>query len=198
MRSDTLRRRRFLQAAMSAAAASAISCGRKNPWLFFTIEEAATAAAICERIIPADQDPGGRAAGTVNYIDRQLGGPLAKYRRDYRRGLAATDHTSYSQFGKPFAALAANDQDLLLAAFEEGHVQPDVWRAADARRFFELIRDHTMQGFYGDPRHGGNREYTSWLMLGVPPAPIRGRQLYDLSGEGMARRTRRPRWRSNA
>jgi len=99
--------------------------------------------------------------------------------------LRAIDQASQSQFGKRFAALAAAQQDTLLAAME-------------ARRapFFELIRDHTMQGFYGDPRHGGNREYASWVMLGVPPAPIRGRQLYDLSGQGMARRARRPQWRS--
>jgi gluconate 2-dehydrogenase gamma chain len=33
-----------------------------------------------------------------------------------------------------------------------------------------------MQGFYGDPRHGGNREGVSWKMLGLPYPPIRGRQ----------------------
>jgi gluconate 2-dehydrogenase gamma chain len=47
-----------------------------------------------------------------------------------------------------------------------------------------------MQGFYGDPRHGGNREYASWRMLGVPVAPIRGRQLYDLT-TGLAEEDRR-------
>jgi gluconate 2-dehydrogenase gamma chain len=37
-----------------------------------------------------------------------------------------------------------------------------------------------MQGFYGDPRHGGNREGVSWKMLGLPYPPIRGRLRYDV------------------
>ncbi len=178
MKSNPVQRRKFLQAAAAAAAASAASCGgRSSPWRFFTVEEAATLAAVADRIIPPDQDPGAAAADVVNYIDRQLNGPLKKYRRAYREGLPALAR---------FASLAPAERDALLAGME-------------ARRepFFELVRDHAMQGFYGDPRHGGNREYASWVMLNVPPAPIRGRQLYDLSGEGMTRRTRRPEWRSH-
>jgi len=30
-------------------------------------------------------------------------------------------------------------------------------------------------GFYGDPRHGGNKDRVSWRMLGVADPPIRGR-----------------------
>ena len=33
-----------------------------------------------------------------------------------------------------------------------------------AKEFFDLILAHTMQGFYGDPRHGGNRDAVSCLM----------------------------------
>jgi len=178
MKSRSVPRRKFLQAAAAAAAVSGVSCGgRSSPWLFFTVEEAATVRAISDRIVPPDRDPGAAAADVVNYIDRQLAGPLKRFRRAYREGL--------ERFGTRFASLSLAEQDAQLAAME-------------ARRepFFEMIRDHVMQGFYGDPRHGGNREYASWVMLNVPPAPIRGRQLYDLSGEGMARRTRRPKWRS--
>jgi gluconate 2-dehydrogenase gamma chain len=42
-----------------------------------------------------------------------------------------------------------------------------------------LILAHTRQGFYGDPRHGGNRNRVSWKMIGVPFPPIRGREHYD-------------------
>jgi gluconate 2-dehydrogenase gamma chain len=187
MNSNLVRRRRFLQAAAAAAAGAAVSCGRRStPWWFLTLEEAVTISAVCDRIIPPDRDPGAASADVVVYIDRQLVGPLKKYQRAYRDGVLAIDLASHAQFGKRFAALAFPQQDRLLSSME-------------ARRapFFDLVRDHTMQGFYGDPRHGGNREYASWVMLDVPPAPIRGRQLYDLSGEGMARSTRRPRWRSN-
>ena len=33
----------------------------------------------------------------------------------------------------------------------------------------------TRQGFYGDPRHGGNRDAASWKMLALPFPPVRGR-----------------------
>jgi gluconate 2-dehydrogenase gamma chain len=155
-----------LQGAVSAAAAGAVGCSRRSsPWWFFTTQEAETAGAICERIIPADQDPGALAAGVVNYLDLQLTGPLKKHQRLYRRGIESVEELARARFGRRFAALAAAQQDTILEAIAN-------------RPFFALIRDHTMQGFYGDPRHGGNREYASWLMLGVPPAPIRGRLPY--------------------
>jgi gluconate 2-dehydrogenase gamma chain len=47
--------------------------------------------------------------------------------------------------------------------------------------FFSLILSHTMQGFYGDPRHGGNRGRASWKMLNLPYPPILGRLHYDLT-----------------
>jgi len=46
--------------------------------------------------------------------------------------------------------------------------------------FFELVRSHTFQGFYGSPRHGGNRDGVSWRMLGLPEPPLLGRAQYDL------------------
>jgi len=51
------------------------------------------------------------------------------------------------------------------------------------RTFFELVRDHTMEGYYGSPRHGGNRDAVSWRMLGLPEPPPLGRSQYDL-GKG--------------
>ncbi|HEX8984514.1 MAG TPA: gluconate 2-dehydrogenase subunit 3 family protein [Bryobacteraceae bacterium] len=197
MRSDTLRRRRFIQLAASAASATAVSCGGGgSPWRCLSVSEAETAAAIADRVVPADQDAGAAAAGVVNYIDRQLKGPLKKYRRMYHEGLAAIESASAARFGKRFAAVPPEQQDELLTAFETGKAPKEVGDPDKAKNFFELIRDHTMQGYYGDPRHGGNREYVSWRMLGVPPVPVRGRNLYDLSGEGMSSRPRRTKWRS--
>ena len=36
-----------------------------------------------------------------------------------------------------------------------------------AAAFFQMVVDHTMQGFYGSPKHGGNRGEASWKMLGI-------------------------------
>ncbi len=46
--------------------------------------------------------------------------------------------------------------------------------------FFNLVRSHTLQGYYGSPRHGGNRNAVSWRMLGLDEPPLRGRAQYDL------------------
>jgi gluconate 2-dehydrogenase gamma chain len=48
------------------------------------------------------------------------------------------------------------------------------------RAFFELVRNHTFEGYYGSPRHGGNRDAVSWRMLGLPEPPPLGRAQYDL------------------
>jgi gluconate 2-dehydrogenase gamma chain len=164
-----VRRRRFLELGIAAAAGSMAACGGGQR-RFLTLDELQTVDAICEQFIPADQDPGARAAGVVNYIDTQLAGRFKKHREAYQKGIAAVNAASVGRFGKPFAALPFDQQTGLLRQLEK----PEA-------RFFSLILQHTMQGFYGDPRHGGNRGCVSWKMLGVPFPPVRGRQHYEIS-----------------
>lgn len=179
-------RRKFIGIAVTAAASSPlVSCsGLMSPWRVLTAAEAQTLGAICERLIPADQNPGAAWAGVVNFIDRQLAGPYKKFRVGYRQGLAGTDQTSQILFGRRFAELDTRRQDEVLRALEKGHAQGGAWKLLSAEQFFDLVLTHTMQGFYGDPRHGGNREAVSWRMLGLPYPPIRGRLRYDLSRPG--------------
>ena len=81
-------RRKFIQVASAAAAGSMVCCtNRKSPWRFFTLEEGQTADAICERLIPSDQDPGASQVGVVNFLDIQLVGPYRRFRASYRHGL---------------------------------------------------------------------------------------------------------------
>ena len=166
------RRRTFLSAGLAAAAGgAAVSCGgsRSGPhWRFFTAEEGRTVDAVCECLIPEDRDPGARQAGVVDYIDIQLTKALKKHQRVYRQGIAMVDATGRKRFGKSFADLAAAQQVDILNDVEQ-----------NARAFFQLILAHTQQGFYGDPRHGGNRNRASWKMLGLPYPQVRGRQRYD-------------------
>ena len=142
-------RRKFLQV---TAAAATVSCSApKKGWRFLTQSEAETLGAICEQLIPADQTPGARWAGVVQYIDRQLTRAFKKHQQTYRDGLSAARRIA----GPDLAASLERDKNL--------------------KPFFDLVVAHTMQGFYGDPRHGGNRDYISWQMLGVPTSPVRGR-----------------------
>ena len=109
MGTGKVRRRRFLQAGATAAAAAAtVSCNsEKSPWRFFTIAEVRTLEAICEQIVPADADPGARQAGVVFFIDRQLMGFHRTFREAYRFGLAGIEETSrkLNEFKKASKAL---------------------------------------------------------------------------------------------
>jgi len=179
-----LSRRKFLQAAVAAAAAagSGIGCSAgRSPWRFLSVDEARTLAAICDQIIPPDEDPGAAWAGVVNYVDRQLCGPLRHLRNSYREGIAAVDKSSRALYGANFVALAEAKQVDLLALMELSRAPREAWKRISSSEFFGLLVDQTMQGFYGDPRHGGNREGTSWKMLGIPYPPIRGRLHYDVN-----------------
>ena len=173
-----LNRRAFLQAALaaSAAAGTGVACSlNETPWRFFTLDEARALAAISDQIIPPDQDPGASWAGVVNYIDRQLCGPYEHLQPIYRRGLAGVDQSSRTLYAKVFADLEANQQIDLLHRLEDRKAPGAIWNQISSAEFFGYVVDHTMQGFYGDPRHGGNREGVSWKMLNLPYPPIRGR-----------------------
>jgi gluconate 2-dehydrogenase gamma chain len=171
MRNGDLRRRRFLQVAASGAAATVSCGGQKSRWRFFSNAEADTLAAICDQIIPPDQDPGASQAGVVQFIDRQLTGFHRKLRPQYRNGIRAINDLARKANGREFASLGAEAQLDVLNAIEQEKLGD-----RSVRTFFNTVVNHTMQGYYGSPRHGGNREWASWKMLGVPPVPVRGRQ----------------------
>ena len=165
---QTLRRRQFLgMGAVATLGGSAVSCSKSNAgrWRFFTPAEALTADAVCEQIIPADQDPGAHDAGVVNYIDLQLTKHFRQHRQTYRKGLATVDAISQAKHGRRFVELPFAVQTQVLRDVQK-----------QAKPFFELILAHTMQGFYGDPRHGGNRDGVSFKMLALPYPPVRGRR----------------------
>lgn len=167
-----LPRRKFLGVSLVAASSAGLtSCGRSGGgpyWRFFSTAEAATVAAICARIIPADDFPSAADAGVPRFIDRQLTGHHRKHQAVYRQGLADLEAICRERFQKRFVELSEDEQDAMLRELEENRTE-----------FFLLIRTHTMQGYYGDPRHGGNRDAVSWKMLGLPDPPVRGRLPYE-------------------
>jgi len=68
------------------------------------------------------------------------------------------DRLAREQFSSAaFVSLQPEQQDQILTLLEKQ-------RSA----FFSLLLEHTMQGFYGDPRHGGNRDRVGWKLIGFP------------------------------
>lgn len=160
-----LTRRQFVAAGALAAVSVAAGCSRhKGNFEFLTAEEASTLAALCDQIIPADDFPSATQAGVITYIDLQLTRHYRRHQRLYRSGLAEAEEFSRSRFGLNVAATSPPQHVATLRMLERQN-----------RRFFELLRNHTMEGYYGSPRHGGNRDAVSWRMIGLTEPPVRGR-----------------------
>jgi hypothetical protein len=62
-----------------------------------------------------------------------------------------------AQPGRAFAALEPAEQDAVLASLEQAKSPAFHW-----------LLETTMEGFYADPRHGGNRNGVSWQLIGFP------------------------------
>jgi gluconate 2-dehydrogenase gamma chain len=144
-----------------------------------TEAEVVTVDAISECLIPADKDPGARAAGVVQFIDRQLKGKLKRDAAFFRQSIQTLEAACHKTQGKAFAELSLEEQTAILAALEKGAGPREFWPEGDDKRAFEMWLAHTMMGFYGSPRHGGNKDYASWTMVGIPPMPVRGRLHYE-------------------
>lgn len=162
-------------------------------WKFFTAQEAATAEAFVERLIPADDlSPSGNDCGCAVYIDRQLAGPYGRSEgfymsgpfqkgtkqqgpqsastpsQDYRTGFAALDKACQAKYGgKRFAELTGDQQDEVIKGLEDGSFKLD---GPDAQDFFKMILKDTQTGFLADPIYGGNKDMASWKMIGFPGA----------------------------
>jgi gluconate 2-dehydrogenase gamma chain len=123
-----------------------------------------TLAAALERLIPSDEHaPGAREIRVERYITESLAGPLREQLPIYERGLLALDAEARSARGLGFAELDPDSLDGLLSRFERGDVP---W--PNAQEFFELLRAHAIEGFLGDPRHGGNAGKAGWTLIGFP------------------------------
>jgi len=125
----------------------------------------AALAALASRLIPADDlGPGAVEAGADNYIATALQEALAAQADSYRAGLATVDDESLRDTGHRFAELDPPRQDELL----------ERWAASGLlAEFVETVREHTIEGFLGDPVHGGNRGRAGWELIGyTPPGPL--------------------------
>jgi gluconate 2-dehydrogenase gamma chain len=167
----TLARRDFVIGTVAAGTAFLSGCrsSRRGGWEFLTEESAGTLKAICDQIIPADDFPSASEAGVLDYIDRQLVRHYRRHQKTYSEGLKQADRISRKCFGSALEGASAERQAAVVSKLE-----------AQNASFFEMVRRHTFEGFYGSPRHGGNRDAVSWRMVGIAEPPQLGRAQYDL------------------
>jgi gluconate 2-dehydrogenase gamma chain len=116
---------------------------------FFDPHQRETVAAAMARIIPTDERPGAREAGTIDFLDRYLSGLDHVYakpdgsgfeklegkraqawqqrldilRDKYAVGVQELDRRADTRFGADFAALTGEQQDEVLTELEKGSRQ---------------------------------------------------------------------------
>lgn len=153
--------------------------GYDSVWRFFSEEESKTVIAFAEQIIPADKDPGATDAGVINFIDKQLVGPYTRFQEDYRKGIPAIENSAKRILRKAFYELEWDEQAHFMGQMESGNLPEEFWEEVSQKSFFNMMLDHTMQGFYGSPRHGGNKNYVSYKMMRLDYPHVIGQNRYE-------------------
>jgi gluconate 2-dehydrogenase gamma chain len=178
-----LDRRTFLKTGVAGFGSLLLmpSCLKQtSSFRFFTDQEAACVVAMCEQIIPADEYGGGATeAGVIHYIDRQLVAVFDYDQVVYQRGIAALQHSCLALYQKRFEGLDPEGQLSCLELLEEEGLPAGHWEGVQQGSFFRLVISHCMQGFYGPPRHGGNKDYMSYRMMGLDFPLVVGRNHYE-------------------
>jgi gluconate 2-dehydrogenase gamma chain len=180
---NKLNRRDFVHLAMLGSGSICIlpGCIRTiNNWRFFTDSEAQLMDALADQIIPPDEWPGGRESGVTNFIDKQLVGPYVRFQLKYKKGMAAIRETCNTRYRKKFEELDWNEQTVLLETMETGMMKEPAWDGHFDMEFFKIIRDHSMQAYYGSPVHGGNKNRMSYKMLNLDYPLIIGQNRYNI------------------
>jgi gluconate 2-dehydrogenase gamma chain len=158
---------------------------------FFTPDEWAFLIAACDRLIPADEHgPGAVDLGVPQYIDRQMGTPWAEGaiwymqgpfhqakpefgyqsaltpKQQYRMGIKAIDAVCRQQFHRNFSDLPADTRDDVLRRIEKGELTSE---DLPLHTFFiGFLLKNVMEGYFGDPMYGGNKDMAAWTMIAYP------------------------------
>lgn len=164
----------------------------KVPLRFFTAAEARVAQAAAERIFPSDASgPGATEAGVVIYIDRQLAGPYGRDKYRYTKPPFVESMPEHGYQGKetPGEIYRAGIRGLDGFAGLKPAEQDQRLRAIQTTNFFRLLRQHTLEGMFSDPMHGGNAGLVGWQLIGYPGPLMSYREEIDkLHGEAFRRK----------
>jgi gluconate 2-dehydrogenase gamma chain len=122
-------------------------------------------AAFVDRLIPKDElGPSASECDVPIYISRALGDYLAGEKPAFIEGLEATDAFARRSQDRAFIELTPDKQDAVLTAMESGNVEG----FANARVFFNRARRLALEGMFGDPYYGGNKNFAGWDLIKYP------------------------------
>lgn len=147
---------RYPAAVRAAEQACRIAAGEDSPALeFLTPEEFAEVETLCSFIIPTDDLPGAREAGSAWFIDRSLADFMSPVANGFRLGLV--DLGNRRRAAHPESASLADLQNADAIAFLKG---------VEETPFFGLVWSLTVWGTFALPEYGGNRNRAGWSIIG--------------------------------
>jgi gluconate 2-dehydrogenase gamma chain len=146
----------------------------------FLPEQRRALATACERILP-----GAGEAGVPVYLERQMARePFSRFLAPtFGRAAELLDSAAREAHGRVFAELPAEAQDAILGRLQAGEVTAPGFQA---RPFFEHLVRFCLEGFLGDPRHGGNRGEVGWRFIGHHACWWSPRRIDSLARRGRA------------
>jgi gluconate 2-dehydrogenase gamma chain len=193
-RPSTLSRRDLLKVAGAAGAAALAPAGlsaapsaaplalpmvpavpASAPLMNLTAAETEILSALVDRLIPSDDlGPGALEAGALRFIDRALSEAESASAAAYRAGLAALDRYARYSRGAAFAELSERDRDSVLIDVQTGAATgAGTGFEGSSAAFFNMVKDHTWQGTFGDPQYGGNTNFVGWDLIRYPGVRLR-------------------------
>jgi choline dehydrogenase-like flavoprotein len=127
--------------------------------------------AVANRMIPEDAWPSATDGGVLTYLELRAREDHATWMDLIEPGLLALDAEALALHGLPFTEISDTEKDKLLHDVQYDRVR--AWPVS-SRHFFDTLLSLVIEGYYGSPDAGGNREGKSWDMLGFRPGLVSG------------------------
>ncbi|MFB6196300.1 MAG: gluconate 2-dehydrogenase subunit 3 family protein [Haloplanus sp.] len=155
----------------------------EESYAFFDAEQAAVVSTVVDRLLPGGDDrPSATELSVVRYIDRALRRePFYETAHDDRRfqtaytdGIDRLQETAQAMFGRPIPDLDEGQIDRLLSKISDRSAPgwadvpaPNpVTMTIPSTAFLALLRDHAVEGYYAQPKYGGNVDLEGWRQAG--------------------------------
>jgi gluconate 2-dehydrogenase gamma chain len=121
--------------------------------------------AVADRMMPSDDlGPGAKDAGIEAFLGRTLADPRMRAIKSIcTRGAVFLGRAAKKEHGKAFVELSTQLHDAYVTRLARNEVRP---QGFSPQAFVRVMLALTLEGFLGDPRHGGNKDEVGWKFIG--------------------------------
>lgn len=125
-------------------------------------------AALAARLVPSDErGPGAADVDIAAFFRTAFADPrLSTVHPLLKRGCAFVMQLARSEMKEAFISLPPTVQDEIIGRLVDNAVRPNGFSAPT---FIRVVMALTLEGFLGDPRHGGNKDGLGWRAVGFSP-----------------------------